>query len=341
MDWLRAAAHLRAEGRAGVLVTVTGVRGHAPREAGAKMVVDATRTWDSVGGGNLEATVVDRARQLLATGARAPETLEMSLNEHVTTRHGRQCCGGEVSVLLEPLPARASVAVFGAGHVGLELARILARLPLAVHLVDSRADQLAGAGDAALDEGPADVRLHHAPAPEVVLRDLPPGSHVVIMTHDHAEDLVLCDAALHRADLGSIGLIGSSAKWARFRKRLAEAGHPPAAVARITCPIGLPGLAGKAPAAIAVSVAAALLQTLQDAPSGPAADGAPGAAADPAPPDHRTAPAEADAAPPDDYRAAPVDAGGAPRADAAPRADHAPAAPHPAACPRARTGAPA
>src|SRR5699024_5647580 len=218
----------------------TAVRGHAPREAGAKMVVSAEETWDSIGGGNLEATAVDRARELLATGATDPVTLVLPLNEHVATTHGNQCCGGEVSVLLEPLRTRVTVAVFGTGHVGHELARILVRLPVALHLVDSRAGQLAG--DRLADVvGPADVHVHHAPAPETVLRSLPPGSHVLIMTHAHAEDLILCDAALTRADLAGVGLIGSRAKWTRFRQRLRDVGHEDAAIGTITSPIGVPG----------------------------------------------------------------------------------------------------
>lgn len=266
MDWLRALAHLRREGRSGVLVTLTAVRGHAPREAGAKMVVGAEGTWDSIGGGNLEASAVARARQLLAAGTREPEQLDLSLHEHATTTYGRQCCGGEVSVLLEPVPARPVVAVFGLGHVGCELGRILARLPLVVHLVDSRSAHVEQLGGPVLGDAIADVHLTHAPAPETVLAELPAHAHVLVMTHDHAEDLVLCEAALRRADLGSVGVIGSSAKWQRFRKRLREAGHTEAAIATITSPIGLPEVPGKEPAVIAISVAAGLVRALQEDP---------------------------------------------------------------------------
>ena len=268
MDWLEAAARARADGRSAVLVTVSAVRGHSPREAGAKMLVTTDDSYDSIGGGNLEATVTDRARELLAAGTRTPETVSMSLNDRVTTRHGRQCCGGEVTVLLAPMPARPTVAVFGVGHVGLELGRILARHPLIVHLVDSRADQADDARELAGQL--ADVRIHHAPAPESVLAGLPTGAHVYVMTHDHAEDMVLCDAALRRGDL-SVGLIGSRAKWARFRKQLVEGGHTPAVVDSITCPIGVPTLTGKSPAVVALSVAADLLARLEaDAdPAGP------------------------------------------------------------------------
>ena len=267
MDWLDALQHLRAAGAPAVLATVTEVRGHAPREAGAKMVVAGTATWDSVGGGNLEATVVERARVLLATGATVPETLTFSLNEHAAVEHGRQCCGGVVSVLLEPQGARSAVAVFGMGHVGHELARVLSRLPLHLHLVDSREGQLDAARLADVTDGTAQVHLHHSPVPENVLAGLPAGAHVLIMSHDHAEDFVLCDAALRRGDLGTVGLIGSRAKWARFRQRLRAEGHPESTVDRITCPIGLPGVPGKAPAVIAISVAASLLRDLAGAPA--------------------------------------------------------------------------
>ena len=92
------------------------------------------------------------------------------------------------------------------------------------------------------------------------LAELPAGAHVLIMSHDHAEDFILCDTALRRGDLGTVGLIGSSAKWSRFRKRLRDEGHDDAAISRISCPIGVPGIPGKEPAAIAVSVAADLLR---------------------------------------------------------------------------------
>ena len=263
MDWLGAVQQLRHDGQPGVLVTVIEVRGHAPREAGAKMVVSREASWGSVGGGNLEATAVARARELMSSGAAEPEVLHMQLNPHARTEYGRQCCGGSVRLLLEPLAVRPVVALFGIGHVGYELARILSRLPIQLLLVDSRAEQLDRVRLADVIDGSADVSIHHTLLGEQVLEQLPSGAHVVIMTHDHAEDYALCDAVLGLGrPLASIGLIGSSVKSTRFRAQLAAAGHSPAAIDRITCPIGQPGITGKNPAVIAVAVAAALLQKL-------------------------------------------------------------------------------
>ncbi len=260
MHWLTAVERLREEREAGVLVTVADVRGHAPRDAGAKLVVAAEEAWGSVGGGNLEETAVARARAMLASGAAVPEQLTIGLSDKARTEHGRQCCGGEVTLLLEPLPVRPAVAVFGVGHVGLELARVLVRHDLDLHLVDSRSAQLADERLAVLADGEARVRVHRSPVPELALGSVPRGTHVLVMTHDHAEDFALCDAALRCTHLGTIGLIGSAAKWSRFRSGLRVEGHDEATLDRIRCPIGLPDLPGKEPQAVAVSVAAELLQ---------------------------------------------------------------------------------
>ncbi|NYJ76254.1 xanthine dehydrogenase accessory factor [Allobranchiibius huperziae] len=243
-------------------MTLTSVRGHAPREAGAKMVVSAAEEFGTIGGGNLEATAVARARAMLADGARSPQSLELALNERAPVQHGTQCCGGEVQMLFEPLPVVASVAIFGMGHVGVELSRILSRQDLELHLVDSRAAYAVPRLPAVYDDSPATLHWHHSPVPELVLGQVPAGTHVLVMTHDHAEDAALCDTALRCTHLGSIGLIGSSAKWRRFEKRLLKEGHSPESLTRITCPVGIPDLVGKEPATIAVSVAAALLQTV-------------------------------------------------------------------------------
>ena len=265
MDWLPPVEHLREQRRAGVLVTLAAVRGHAPQEAGAKMVVAGDRTWGTIGGGNLEAVAVSRARLLLDQGRRAPEMLTVPLSEKAPSAYGVQCCGGEVTILLEPLPVCPAVAVFGIGHVGLELARILARHDLELHLVDTRPDQISPERLEVLADARARIHVHRdVPVlPEIVLPELPRGTHVIIMTHDHAEDAALCDAALRCPGLGSIGLIGSAAKWTRFRSKLAAAGHSAEVIDRITTPIGLPGIRGKDPATIAVSVAAALVCTFE------------------------------------------------------------------------------
>lgn len=267
MHWSAALDALHRANVDCVILTVTAVRGHAPRSAGAKMVVSHDRTWGSIGGGNIEATAVARARDLLAAGLGVTsrcEFLSARLSDRARTTFGRQCCGGEVDVLIEPIPAVPAVAIFGIGHVGLELARVLARQDLELHLIDTRPEMLTAERLAVLDDATARVRVHASVVPESVLAELPSGVHVLVLTHDHAEDFAILDAALRAENIGSLGMIGSSAKWTRFRGMLAEAGHDATAISQIRCPIGVPGIASKEPAAIAVSIAAQVLINLDD-----------------------------------------------------------------------------
>ena len=230
MNWVAAVEALRRERRAGVLVTLVTVRGHAPREAGAKMVVAADATWDSIGGGNLEATAVARARAMLADEATGiPELMSLSLNDKapgrprraVLRRRGhhppRTARRRPVGRDLRPRPRgrwswRASSPATTSSCTSSTRAPRRPRRP-----------RWPGATRDAL----ARVHVHHAPVPELVLGQVPTGTHVLVMTHDHAEDIALCDVALRCSHLGSVGLIGSSAKWSRFRVKLAEEGHGP------------------------------------------------------------------------------------------------------------------
>jgi xanthine dehydrogenase accessory factor len=265
MLWLDAITMLRRNREPGILVTVAEVRGHAPRKAGAKMVVSATGSWGSIGGGDLEACALAQARASLAKPGAGAELVHSELSDRVPHEHGGQCCGGVVTVLFEPLPVVPAVAIFGVGHVGWELSRILARHDLELHLIDTREEMLSEDRLLVLADAVATIAVHRVPLlPETVIAELPPGCHVLIMTHDHVEDLALCDVALNRTDLGSIGLIGSRGKWARFRRRLSqESGHDAESFARIKTPIGMPEIKGSEPATIAVSVAADLLRALQ------------------------------------------------------------------------------
>lgn len=260
MTWIDTVQWLRMQRIPAVLITVTEVRGHAPRRAGTKMVVSPNEVFETIGGGNLEMTAINRAREMLITAAAEPQSLQLRLNEKVPAEYGRQCCGGEVTILCEPLPVAPTVAIFGVGHVGMELARILSRHDLELYLSDSREEQLSAAQ--LLQPAVAQIHTRQAIVGEEVLSRLPADTHVLIMTHDHAEDFHLCDAALRHPNLGSVGLIGSNAKWQRFRKNLAASGHEPEAIERIDCPIGDPDIIGKEPAVIALSVAAELFKKM-------------------------------------------------------------------------------
>jgi xanthine dehydrogenase accessory factor len=266
MVWLEPLITLSQKGEPFVIVTIVNVRGHAPRDAGTKMIVSRENVYGSVGGGNLEQTALVRARRMLESplprllrGA-SPEQVTVTLNPREGD-YGIQCCGGEVTLLLEPMnPSRPTVAIFGAGHVGWSLVHVLSMLPINVQVVDSRTEQLNISNLPANSR--AKVTLQHAEVPEAIIASLPKETHLLVLTHDHAEDIAILDVALGRDDLGFIGLIGSSAKWAHFQQELKKQGHSAESLQRITTPIGLSGVPGKSPQAIAIATAAQLLSYL-------------------------------------------------------------------------------
>jgi xanthine dehydrogenase accessory factor len=266
VTWLETATQLRATAASFVIVTVAVVRGHAPRAAGAKMIVTLDQVTGSVGGGNLEQTCIERAHEMLRLGSRVPELLTVSLTERAGGTYGVQCCGGEVTLMLEPIQtARSQVVIFGAGHVGIALTRALSALPLEVLLIDSRLEMLEPERLTRL-EGTAHLETRHEPVLyglERVFDIVHPGASVLVMTHDHLEDLAILEAALKRADLAYIGLIGSSAKWATFTGQLRQKGFTAADLSRVTTPIGVHGVRGKQPEVIAIAVAAQLLMHLE------------------------------------------------------------------------------
>ncbi|WP_234195878.1 xanthine dehydrogenase accessory protein XdhC [Pseudacidovorax sp. NFM-22] len=256
-------ARLAAED--GVLVRVEATEGSAPREAGTWMLVWARGLTATIGGGQLEFQAIDEARALLQSPAAGPQRKRYPLGPSLG-----QCCGGVVHLSMRRVGAAdaaelrrqltehlAPVAIFGGGHVGLALARLLATLPYAVRWIDSRDGVFP-------DALPAQVQTEHSEPVQDAVAALPPGTHVLIMSFSHAEDLDIVIACLRRLrerdDLPYVGLIGSKTKWATFRHRLEARGFGEAEMARITCPIGVPGVTGKEPEVIAVAVAAQLLQ---------------------------------------------------------------------------------
>ena len=250
------------------LVEVESTQGSAPREPGAWMAVFSAEAGGAVvgtvGGGHLEWQALAAARAHLA-GIPGDALRRFALGPSLG-----QCCGGVVhlrftvvtaadaTALRQRLaPRLAPVALFGGGHVGHALARVLQPLPFALTWIDSRD----GIFPSPAPEG---VQCEHSSPVQAAVPQLAPGTAVLVMSFSHAEDLEVVAQCLSRqrqhGDLPYVGLIGSATKWATFRRRLRERGFSDAELDHVTCPIGVPGIKGKEPEVIAVAVAAQLLQ---------------------------------------------------------------------------------
>ena len=314
------------------VVTVAGVRGSAPREIGAKMIVTARETIGTIGGGQLEHQCTQIAfEQMQNTDACGGQRLQ---RRFPLGSNCGQCCGGVVDILFERVASSSiawlkelkrlhderrpvvvvtplmegtgkylvtedrcihsadgvscpedviatarqiiidngsaamldnfllepvlqtdfHIAVFGAGHVGAATVEVLSKLECRIRWIDGRRNIF----PAQLPENVTAVESAN-PAREVVA--MPPGTHYLVLTHSHPLDYEICEQVLQRGDFAYCGLIGSVSKRRRFERAMRKQGMSGFLLKRLTCPIGVSGIASKKPADIAVAVAAELLRT--------------------------------------------------------------------------------
>ena len=250
-----------ADGEPAVVVEVTEALGSAPREAGTRMLVSALRCAGTVGGGHLELKAIERARRMLAAGDAAPQSAHYPLGPALG-----QCCGGAVTLAFTVLDTKALGAwpkaaprfhlqLYGAGHVGRAIVHALAPLNVIVDWIDERDAEFPP--DAEL---PPHTRKVCVDTIEAEVREAPRGAFYLVLTHQHDLDLRISEAILRRGDFRFFGLIGSKTKRHRFIHRFEQRGIAAETIARMTGPIGLPGIDGKEPEVIAAAVVAQLLQ---------------------------------------------------------------------------------
>jgi xanthine dehydrogenase accessory factor len=321
-----------------IRVVVATVRGSAPREPGACMLIGANLVDGTIGGGHLELKATEIARQMLAQPAMPSRVDRFALGATLG-----QCCGGAVNLWFErydagdidfvataldlnragepavmvtlpqtsggidrtvrtaqtPLQATDKTTaslndaandllsaaansprallmridrrealleridaqglplwLFGAGHVGKALVNVLGALPFQVTWIDSREHEYPAAM-------PANVSAMHAADPAALVERAPASAYFLVLTHSHDLDYEICREILRRNDFAWAGLIGSETKAACFNLRFGREDIPAQVVARLVSPIGINGIASKLPGAIAISVAAQLLQAVQ------------------------------------------------------------------------------
>jgi xanthine dehydrogenase accessory factor len=246
-----------------VLIEIIGTQGSTPRETGTFMLVTADDIWGTIGGGQFEFLAIANARAMLTGGG--TELMDIPLGPEIG-----QCCGGRTqlrcrlatSETITALHRRLEdetrhwpqVTLFGAGHVGRALTAALRPLPMTTLVVETRQEEL--------DELPSGTETRLLAIPEALVAELPAGSVVLILTHDHALDFLIAKEALARSDLAYVGMIGSATKRATFSHWLTREGGEKAWLDRLTLPIGGALVRDKRPEVIAAMTAAEILTAL-------------------------------------------------------------------------------
>ncbi|NIS81685.1 MAG: dehydrogenase [Anaerolineales bacterium] len=242
-------AALEREGGSAVLATVIQTRGSVPRREGTKMLIYADgRIEGTIGGGRMEATVIEEAMLALKDGKTRVKSYAFVDPE----KGDVGVCGGEMEVFIEPLRPSPMVVVIGGGHVGKAVAHLAHWLGFRVVVSDDRPEFVTpeAVPDAdeyilcALGDLPDKISIHEE-------------TYLILATRGVDID-VLGLPALLETPATYIGVIGSRRRWETTADKLQEMGISVEKLQRVTSPIGLE-LNAETPEEIAVSVMAQIV----------------------------------------------------------------------------------
>ncbi|OUR94520.1 xanthine dehydrogenase accessory protein XdhC [Flavobacteriales bacterium 34_180_T64] len=232
------------------LVTVTKCLGSTPCVVSSRMIVTKSgMIHGTIGGGKLEFKAIDEA----VTAINENRIIELTFT---LGPEFEQCCGGKVELIIEPMNQSPELFLFGAGHIGVEICKLLADTPFKVNLIDSREDWFSKI-DVPKTITTISVNTNDFKTFKDAVR-WSTNCYVLVLTHDHAIDFDVISLALQNGTK-YIGLIGSKTKRVRFNNMLINDLNIKEGMSNVVCPIGI-DLGGNAPKEIAISVVAQLLQ---------------------------------------------------------------------------------
>ncbi len=250
MDIYEEIVKLRQEGRRGAVATIVNVRGSIPSFETAKMLVrDDGSIVGTIGGGCVEAEIWQAAREVMES--EKPRTLTFNLNQDPKYDSGL-VCGGTLDIFVEPVLPPASLYIFGAGHVSVNLYKIAGNAGFDVTVVDDREAY------ANRDRFPSAKEIIAEDFDKALARLAPSeSSYLVIVTRGHRDDMRVLRWAV-QTPARYVGMIGSKRKTITIFQELTKEGLAPELFERVHAPVGL-DIGAITPEEIAVAITAELI----------------------------------------------------------------------------------
>jgi xanthine dehydrogenase accessory factor len=242
---------VKEAGQEAALVTIVAATGSTPREEGAKMLVKADGSIaGTIGGGSLEAQVIEEAVKVIKLGK--PKRIHFTLSDKEASEVG-MICGGDMEVFIEPILTAPTLFIFGGGHISLPLAKTSRLLGFKIAVIDDRADF---------------ASAERFPEAEMVLAGdfsqafsrlkVDKTSYIVIVTRGHQHDELVLEWAVG-TPAKYIGMIGSKTKVKTIFDHLLAKGVPKEKLDSVHSPIGL-AIGAQTPEEIAVSILAEIIK---------------------------------------------------------------------------------
>jgi xanthine dehydrogenase accessory factor len=242
-------AQLEKDGKSFALATIVQANGSVPRHEGTKMIIFSDGTSDeTIGGGEVEELVIQAGVEALKDGK--IKLLHYNFND--PERGDPGVCGGEMDVYIEPIRPKATLLIFGMGHIGKAVAHLGSWLGFRVVTADDRAEFL-------LEDNTPDVDKHI----QCEISDLPKHveltdqTFIILATRSVPIDVAGLPALL-KSPAAYIGVIGSRRRWETTARQLQEKGVPDEEILRVNSPMGLE-IHAETPKEIAMSILAEIV----------------------------------------------------------------------------------
>jgi xanthine dehydrogenase accessory factor len=287
---------LRRSGRRAAMATLVRTHGTTPRKEGTKMFVgDDGSIFGSVTiGGCVDARVIERAREVLATST--PHLLNLQLGDEDAWEIGLTC-GGKVDVFIEPLDAVANLYELAKGRAIAIATDLRSGAHALIEPPDGRSRMLNdqvyvevlrpastmfifGAGAVAIplvmfaravgfrtilvDGRPQFASRERFPEADEIRIGIASElaekiafdstTPVVLVAHDYKYDIPILKRVL-ATDAPYVGLLGSRKRGAAIKQMLLDDGVAEDQLRRVHVPIGL-DIGGETAAEIALSIVA-------------------------------------------------------------------------------------
>ena len=256
VDIYQKLTELRKQGKDVVIVTVTEKDGMGPADVGKKMLVsEGNVAFGTVGGGAIEFYAREKCKEALQTRQSFTEKYYL-IDREVKVDDGSvvlpMACGGKATLFYEFLGPKQYVYIFGAGHCGAALARVLKPLGFFTTIIDER-DFVINA----LDDS-ADVKVSEGFVEYIEKHGIPDNRYIVVSTPSHIHDFDVLNKIFElKIKPKYFGMLCSKKKIGDYLERLHKT-YGDVDLSNFYSPIGLQ-TGGDSPEEVAISIAAEIL----------------------------------------------------------------------------------
>ena len=257
LDLYAKVAELTKQGKDLVIVTVTEKQGMGPADVGKKMVVtEDNQAFGTCGGGSIEYYAREKCKEVIRKRESFTEKYCL-FDREVKVDDGEvklnMACGGHVTLFYEFVGPKQYVYIFGAGHCGAALARVLRPLNFFTTIIDERKSVID-----ALDDS-ANVKVNEGFVEYIEKHGLPDNRYIVVCTPSHTNDYNVLNKVLElKIKPKYFGMLCSKKKVKDYLSRAFETFGEDIDLSNFYSPIGLQ-TGGDSPEEVAISIASEIL----------------------------------------------------------------------------------